>query len=354
MVLAATAPQVLTAARYGRSLQTSCEGKCKGNATYLKALLDLGDGLDGPNAAALLRMLPAFDVDNAKGEASASSSESTGKKGIWDMNGNDIEFPFDKFDYRNPVSTSRQVRFNSSYKYLSKTLDKAGFSFCGVMRDLWGCDGENYNKMLAQLKPFNMTRFMHTVPSQSVIVGEGNSYLAELWAPVLCAEHVLLWKVDGFFSNSFAGYWPRKDVLFLLFDNDSRFNWYKHADLVNFLESYGLEPTVFTVGAENSQMYPQEFKGLTNMQHSASFRDQLAPNTPIIERFGLQALKSSTCLSANHSQWGDCTSTRYRQNESDNPQTAHGCYPGPLFRASENFWNDVAVAARAFVFGSKI
>lgn len=356
VVVVVSVLHTLTATRYRRSSQTSCEGNCKRNSTYLKALLDLGGGRVGPNAAALLKMLPDFDVvddTEQQSEASSSSLQLNVKKGIWDMNGNDIEFPFNKFDFRNPVSTARKVRFNSSYEYLSKTLDQAGFSFCGVMRDLWGCDGDDYHKMLAQLKPFNMTRFIHKVPPQSVIVGEGNSYLAELWAPVLCAEQMLLWKVDGFFSNSFVGYWPRKDVLLLLFDNDSRFNWYTHVDLVDFLESYGLEPTVLTVGAENRQMYPPELKKLTNTQHTASFREQLAPNTPIIERFGLEALNSSTCLSANHSRWGDCSSTRYRQGDSGSPQTAHGCYPGPLFRASEQFWADVAVAARAFLVSNR-
>ena len=297
-------------------------------ASYLGALeVERHDA--GPNARALERILPAIAALTTPNQTKFSVND-TKYFGIWDMNGFDPDYPFDKFDYRNPLSVLRGMRYlNHSWKQVSDDLHRrANFSFCGVVKDLWNCEGDHYFDVLRKLRRFNASVFTRSVRSGSVIMGVGNSYFAELWAPVLCLKSVLLWKFDGTSSNSFAAYWPAKDVLLLLFDNDLLFSWSTHETLGTFLHEQAVKPTVVTIGHENGHRPKRDDL------RAKAYQSVVAGTAGLVERFGVEALNTSGCLAAEPSQikrLGKCNSR----------SPAHGCYPGPLFAAAEQFWLEV-------------
>ena len=203
------------------------------------------------NAGLLAYMLPTFEQP-IETDTLEYGRRDEAHVGVWDLNGLDELYPYDINDYRNPVSVRRGLRFpNMTYEYVSEVLSQHNQTFCGVVKDIWACHGDHYFDVLREMPPFNKSSFTRTVHPGSVIVGDGNSYFAEMWAPVFCMPSVLLWKLDGYSSNSYAAYWPKKDVLILLIDNDQRFTFASQDRLRQFFERHGVTPTVLVLGVEN-------------------------------------------------------------------------------------------------------
>ena len=214
--------------------------------------------------------------------------------GMWDLRGPEHGGPAtDKHDWRNQLSADRGMR-NFTWELLNHTLVKGGFSFCAVPKDGWCCRGQHYVNVLHHTRPFNFQNTYNHVKPGSVILGDGNSYLAQLWAPVLCSDQVLLWKVDGWSSNSYIGYDPGADILLVLLDNDLNFNEQNKAGRTNerhLLKRNHVQPNVIFLGQEN----PLFGDHVSPESARVRIMNREFPGVPLLYADGLAALNSDHC-----------------------------------------------------------
>jgi hypothetical protein len=262
---------------------------------------------------------------------------STNGQEHWDLSGGLNDSLTNKFEIRNAVTQRRGTRV-SSWASVEETLHAGGHEFCGVVKDIWSCDGDHYINVLQRTKPFNESIF-DSLTNGITIFGDGNSYFCELWAPVLCLPSIKLWKIDAIYSNSWIAYDPEKDILLLLLDNDWVYNEkYQSQSQKNLLVKHDVKPSVVLLGLENI-IKGKEKRGQIPIDASGriNFTQHLFPNVPIIKAFGQEALQSDDCKAfAPHDHvyedsLGNCSTV----------EVGHACYPGPVLRGAEFMWNEV-------------
>jgi hypothetical protein len=258
---------------------------------------------------------------------------STNGQDHWDLSGGLNDSLTNKFDIRNKVTQRRGTRV-SSWASVDQTLHAGGYEFCGVVKDIWNCEGDHYINVLQRTKPFNESIY-DGLANGITIFGDGNSYFCELWAPVLCLPSIKLWKIDAIYSNSWIAYDPKKDILLLLLDNDILYNEkYQSQQQKALLVKNDVKPSVVLLGEENP------IKGIENPIDTSgriNFTQHIFPNVPIITAFGTPALQSDHCKAFSpqdhvfENSLGNCSTVKI----------AHACYPGPVLRGAEFMWNEV-------------
>mgnify|MGYP000730930920 CR=1 FL=1 len=242
-----------------------------------------------------------------------------------------------KFSPDNPLSNERGVRYgNTTWQDFADTIHEGGHFFCAVARDNWSCLGNTYIQMLRELPRFNESLFYASMPSQSVVLGIGNSFFAELWAPVLCMPTVHVWNIGGALGNSYIAYETKADILLVLFDNVEKLSPSSRG-FSALLRKLTLQPNIIVLGDENP--------GKTNMtsEESAVFDkeyfERTFPLVPIIEARGRKPLLTRGCRSCTvYKPDKDCVA------DATGCHGNHGCYPGPAYRGAEKFWEEVGSA----------
>jgi len=213
--------------------------------------------------------------------------------------------------------TLHQVRNNLfTFPQVAKLVKRTGHKWCSFYRDNHSCTGTRYEDMLYNTTPYDPTLALDAFPENSVILFEGNSWLAEHINTIVCNtnDETHTWNLDGLKTNSLFSYLPHKNTVMLLISNDSK--WTRNPQMIKRLwNELSLVPTIIVLGTLNWDFKHEHLPDRIKMYH------EMFPTTPLLNYSGRRLPNN-------------CTADFYNCKNIGIPK-GHTCIPGPILRFTE-------------------
>ena len=194
-------------------------------------------------------------------------------------------------------------------------------TYCSLAsRDNWVCIGDRYEAVLRTTPPYNRSLSLDAFPAGTRIFVEGNSFLAQKVALVLCGSDAEFWKVDGELVNSMLAYDSKRDVGLLMLDNDYDWNPYFNRTTKMLREAW--VPTLVVLGDLNGHLDPGRH---SNQSESAAIErvneySDIFPSVPVIACGG-RGLPNNCSAFGQNKYLGVCS-----KGHPNDPN--HQCLPG--------------------------
>ena len=218
----------------------------------------------------------------------------------------------------------KQTRFNGSWEDNYKLVNSSGHKWCSLQRDNWSCMGEKYAKVLENLSPYNTSLSFKYLPKGCRVFFEGNSHLMEQISAGVCntpgMKKMFIYRAHG--TNDMLVHDPSRDSILLVVDNDERMfrNRIAEDSLVR-----KFHPDVVVLGKINGNVsIPYE-------NRQKEFADTFGNMT-------------------NFVVWHDKLPRDCRADFEDcSKGGGHQCFPGPLYRTTEEMFFQIGNACKASV-----
>ena len=82
-----------------------------------------------------------------------------------------------------------------TWESTQRAVKGTGHNWCGLMKDLWACDGNRYRDTLLKTAPYAPQARLRELPRGTRIYAEGWSYFAQMIIPIICEDATDVWCV---------------------------------------------------------------------------------------------------------------------------------------------------------------
>eukprot|EP00959_Pyramimonas_sp_CCMP1952_P003498 73481-Pyramimonas_sp.AAC.1 len=144
----------------------------------------------------------------------------------------------------------KKTRGNWTWGENYRVVREHGHQWCKLQRDNWSCVGEEYARILADVPTYDLSLTLAALPNGTRIFAEGNSFLAQHVAAIVCnTVGAQVYVAHDTSKNDLVVYLESSDVLLVSLNNDCKYN-YNYTRTVEFVRQH-LKPTVVLLGDLN-------------------------------------------------------------------------------------------------------
>jgi hypothetical protein len=199
-------------------------------------------------------------------------------------------------------------------------LTSQGHQWCKLQRDNWSCVGAAYKNVLSKTLPYDAKFSLSAVPRGACLYFEGNSYLMEQVAAIVCnsrGAHMFHYHrkiVDN--TNDWIIYDPLTNVSVLVVDNDNKLFQRYDSEIKGIVEEF--RPDAIVLGDINYK-----------------------PGIPPISIRKVLYLNNSK-LNSTVLSWGALLPPGCKTDFHDcKKRGGHQCFPGLFFRVAEQLMRNI-------------
>ncbi|CAE7718110.1 unnamed protein product [Symbiodinium sp. CCMP2592] len=238
-------------------------------------------------------------------------------------------------NHSRPFRIPNLVRdFPRNWSAVDEIVELAGHLPCATLRDLYGCAGAEYLRVLKETPLWNSSYDIMQLPRGTRIFAVGNSVLAELLEAALCYHNWdFVFPDPNRTTNSFIAHNVINNITMLLVSNDPTIDG--AADLWSPVRLARLvQPQIIVLGTLNER--PHWWGGdIPRMNQRRHLLVQEFPDAAVVDLAGKHVGDCCPADLHNCKRPSKCESKTYEHHE---------CIPGPILRYAEQF---VAVLHKA-------
>ncbi|CAE7720714.1 unnamed protein product, partial [Symbiodinium sp. CCMP2456] len=256
-----------------------------------------------------------------------------------ELNSGNHSRPFRKPILWKPMLRDRsrsEVDIPRNWSAVDAVVELAGHSPCATLRDLYGCVGADYLRVLKETSPWNSSHDIMQLPRGTQIFAVGNSVLAELLEAAVCNHNWdFVFPDPDMEANSFLAHNIIHNITMLLVSNDPAFDGADDLRSPVRLARI-LRPQIIVLGTLNEQKYTWggDVFRMNNRRHLLV---QEFPDAAVVDLAGKHV---GSCCPA------DLYNCRRPWKCERNTYEHHECIPGPILRYAEQFVDVLHKAVR--------
>ena len=217
--------------------------------------------------------------------------------------------------------------FPRNWSAVDEIVELAGHSPCATLRDLYGCAGAEYLRVLKETPLWNSSYDIMQLPRGTQIFAIGNSVLAELLEAVLCNHNWdFVFPDPNSTTNSFIAHNVINNITMLLVSNDPTIDG--AADLWSPVRLARLvQPQIIVLGTLNAR--PHWWGGnIPRMNQRRHLLVKQFPDAAVVDLAGKHVGDCCPADLRNCKRPSKCETKTYERHE---------CIPGPILRYAEQF-----------------